>query len=351
MNRLDKEQYAVLEGEFYSDKAFKIHPLAEELPMMKSHEVTALGQNMVRFGQHDTIDLYEGMILDGRNRYYACKEFDITPRYRYLPQGTEPAQYVESKNYNRRHLTSAQKADYALNRSDDVLKKAKERKLSALKQFKNHKVTDVTSEVTTVENGRMIDILAKRYNISKNTIITAMKVRKLNDPEINKKWKDARSGEATIKSVAKLIIKKFPSKKKIENRKPELEPLKLTANPDMIQELKDRLERPVGNIRKEIINDLKKDTYSRSKNPPKKQIPSTEDEEPAPFKESEMREEIILEFNTAGEKFSKKQQLKKPIKEPAKNAKANSFATKKDSSIMYRLSKSLSSCNSLYAGY
>jgi len=241
MDRLDKEEYVMLDGEFYSDDTFDFHPAAEDFDMLTSDKITLLGSNIATFGQKDTIDLYEGKILDGRNRYLACKEFGITPRYRHchLPKGEEPEDYVESKNYNRRHLTSAQQADYAWKRAGSILKKAKKRKLSTLKQFNNHKVTDVPSEGTTVENGKVIEILAKRYGVSKNTLAVSKKVRKLNDPEVNNKWKEARKGKSTIRDVAKLIREKYPPKKpkaKLETKLPQIK-----ENPELTKKLKAQL--------------------------------------------------------------------------------------------------------------
>lgn len=41
----------------------------------------------------------------------------------------------------------------------------------------------------------------------------------VNDPEINEKWEDAKKGEATIKSVDKVIREKYPSNKSKANKK------------------------------------------------------------------------------------------------------------------------------------
>jgi hypothetical protein len=46
----------------------EFHPLAN----MSDEEVNDLGDDMLEHGQREPIWLYEGMVLDGRNRYNAC---------------------------------------------------------------------------------------------------------------------------------------------------------------------------------------------------------------------------------------------------------------------------------------
>jgi len=52
------------------------HPLAEEYPMADDHELAGLKRNIENNGiyTNNKIALYEGKILDGRNRYKAAKE-------------------------------------------------------------------------------------------------------------------------------------------------------------------------------------------------------------------------------------------------------------------------------------
>ena len=61
-------------------------------------------------GLEGPITLYEGKILDGRNRYRACREAGIEPRFvKYADD--DPAGFVVSKNVFCRHLTTVQKRD------------------------------------------------------------------------------------------------------------------------------------------------------------------------------------------------------------------------------------------------
>jgi ParB-like chromosome segregation protein Spo0J len=49
------------------------HPLANLFPMMSDAELDLLADDIVAHGQAETIKLHRGMVLDGRNRYTACR--------------------------------------------------------------------------------------------------------------------------------------------------------------------------------------------------------------------------------------------------------------------------------------
>ncbi len=88
---------------------YQPHPLAEMLPVMGGNEYLALKSDIQTHGVHESIKLYQGMILDGRHRFRACQELDIPPKIEQWT-GTDARQYVLSINLKRRHLTAGQRA-------------------------------------------------------------------------------------------------------------------------------------------------------------------------------------------------------------------------------------------------
>lgn len=90
------------------------HPLASCFPMMGEDELLELAEDIAKNGLLEPVTLYESKILDGRNRYRACKLKGIDPDYlTYL--GNDPASFVISRNVHRRHLTTSQRAISAAN--------------------------------------------------------------------------------------------------------------------------------------------------------------------------------------------------------------------------------------------
>ena len=85
------------------------HKLANLFPMMTSEELYEMGKDIATNGQIDPIVVYEGKILDGRNRFQACQRAGVEPRVEEY-NGTDPLAYVISLNLKRRHLTESQKA-------------------------------------------------------------------------------------------------------------------------------------------------------------------------------------------------------------------------------------------------
>ncbi|HEY9129070.1 MAG TPA: ParB/RepB/Spo0J family partition protein [Sulfurovum sp.] len=90
---------------------YKYHDIANIYPMAQLDEFELLKQSLRDRGQEMPIVLYEGKILDGRNRYKACNELGIEPVYREF-EGTydDALDYSIELNSGRRNLDKSQKA-------------------------------------------------------------------------------------------------------------------------------------------------------------------------------------------------------------------------------------------------
>jgi hypothetical protein len=89
---------------------YMIHPIPKALPPSTEKELAALTDNVCLNGLVQPIVLYEGMILDGRNRAIACERAGVPLRTVPLQEGISPVDYVVAVNLRRRQLTAAQKA-------------------------------------------------------------------------------------------------------------------------------------------------------------------------------------------------------------------------------------------------
>lgn len=106
----------------------KFHPISEIWPMMSDEQLTNLAANIKINGQLNPIWLYEGMILDGRNRWKACELAGISPAtQRY--NGENPVAFAFSQNEERRHLSSGQRAALAVELKPRLEEEAKKRQI------------------------------------------------------------------------------------------------------------------------------------------------------------------------------------------------------------------------------
>ena len=93
------------------------HPHADLFPMMSETEYTELLKSMKQDGYHENepIMLYEGMILDGRNRYKASQELNILPMFtQFIGDNQSAYNLARSSNLARKHWSSDQWAMIAI---------------------------------------------------------------------------------------------------------------------------------------------------------------------------------------------------------------------------------------------
>lgn len=88
---------------------FEFHPAANEFPLLDDERIDELARDIEANGQHEPIRLCEGRIIDGRNRYLACRKAGVEPRFEVLPDGSDPFAFVWSCNGERRDLTQDQR--------------------------------------------------------------------------------------------------------------------------------------------------------------------------------------------------------------------------------------------------
>jgi hypothetical protein len=87
----------------------KFHRLADIFPLMEGPKFDALAADIKANGLRETIVLFEEKILDGRNRWHACKKAGVEPKTKEY-RGKDPLAFVISMNLQRRHLDESQRA-------------------------------------------------------------------------------------------------------------------------------------------------------------------------------------------------------------------------------------------------
>ena len=108
-------------------KKLSLHPACKLFPQLPKDELRALAADIKANGLQNSIVLYEGKILDGRNRWLACKIAKVKPTFVQWNGSGSPLAWVLSENLVRRHLTSSQRAVIALDILPMLEEEAKDR--------------------------------------------------------------------------------------------------------------------------------------------------------------------------------------------------------------------------------
>jgi hypothetical protein len=137
----------------------EVHPLALTYPPMSAEEMAALVADIKARGLRRPIVRYEGKILDGRNRYQACRRAGVEPAFVDY-QGDDPLGEVNSQNLSR-DLTPAQRAFVAARQwllNGDTRDRGKGRRGGA-------------DELLTATHS--VKVLAKQFRVGNNSIAQA----------------------------------------------------------------------------------------------------------------------------------------------------------------------------------
>lgn len=87
----------------------KPHPISEIFPDIEGKEFDALVEDIKKNGLKQPLEMYQGKILDGRNRWRACQAIGLKPKTKDY-KGDDPVGHVISLNLTRRHLSESQRA-------------------------------------------------------------------------------------------------------------------------------------------------------------------------------------------------------------------------------------------------
>jgi ParB-like nuclease domain len=91
-------------------KKIKIHPAAEAFPMMPEDELEELAEDIKANGlRHPILLDKDGVLIDGRNRFEACKRAGVEPKFETL-NGQDTTALVVSESIARRNISKGQRA-------------------------------------------------------------------------------------------------------------------------------------------------------------------------------------------------------------------------------------------------
>jgi hypothetical protein len=183
-------------------ETYTFHEAANLFPMLPDRELETLANDIKQTGLLNPIILHQGQIIDGRNRYLACKQARVEPRFVvWEPNNRSPLEWVLSQNIHRRHLSASQRACLAVEIKPQFEAAAKQNQLSGLKQGHESRPRSVKVDKT----GTPVEVrkeVARRCSVSEGYVYAAQKIRNADESLFQR----IKSGTTTI-TDAKVELK------------------------------------------------------------------------------------------------------------------------------------------------
>ena len=176
---------------------YRFHPACTIFPQLPEADLEDLADDIAANGLRNPIVLWEGKILDGRNRYLACEIAGVEPRFTKF-EGDDPIGWVVSQNLVRRHLTASQKAVVALDLLPLLEKEAKQRQRRSNEYRGNGRLAQKCAD----QNGRgkAAEAAARIVGVSSRYVEMVKQIHS----ESPKLVERMRSGEISITEARRL---------------------------------------------------------------------------------------------------------------------------------------------------
>jgi ParB-like chromosome segregation protein Spo0J len=213
----------------------KIHRLAKYFPILEGEEFDLLVEDIKKNGQKESIKIIGDEILDGVNRYRACKKLDIEPIYADCSD-KDPLAYVISENIRRRHMTESQRAMLATEMLPEFEKEAKERELEGKR--KGGLTTRPTDRAVRRQNWHAArDDAAHMFGVSGPIIQRAKRIKEKAPDKVDEIIK----GKVTVGAIDEEIRRAEASKLAAEDRGKRVEK-GIKEHPKIVKEYLDFLK-------------------------------------------------------------------------------------------------------------
>jgi hypothetical protein len=170
---------------------------ADLIPPLSIEERGELENSIMDEGCRDAICVWNGVIVDGHNRYEICKRRKRAFRVKEMSFENDEAAvaWIIRNQFGRRNLTAMQRAELALKLKDAIAAEAKKRMLKGKK-------ADPTQKSAEGKGGETRDELAKMAGVSHDTIAKVEKIVEAAEPEV---VEAARKGEMSINKAYQTV--------------------------------------------------------------------------------------------------------------------------------------------------
>lgn len=145
---------------FQTMQQYEVHELSAIFPDLNKEDRKQLHGDIAANGQLDPVTLYQGKILDGKNRYVICQELGIECKTIKLAHGIDPIRFVISKNLIRRHLDENERAFIAAQLAE----------MTAGRNWESNSALGPNKKISQAEAARMMKVSERRVKRAKRVL-------------------------------------------------------------------------------------------------------------------------------------------------------------------------------------
>lgn len=194
---------------------YRFHPACTIFPPLPADELRELADDIAANGLRNPVVLFQGKILDGRNRYVSCEMAGVEPRFIEF-EGDDPIGWVVSQNLLRRHLTASQKAVVALDLLPLLKKEAKQRQ----RQSNAYRGNGQSAQKCANQKGKAAELAAKIVGVGSRYVEEAKGIRE-KAPELIERLRSGGITMAEASDISRLpATKRKQALRRIENGEP-----------------------------------------------------------------------------------------------------------------------------------
>jgi N6-adenosine-specific RNA methylase IME4 len=205
-----------------------LQELESLIPPLSNEEFKQLERNILEEGIREPLITWNGILIDGHNRYRIAQEHDIN--YETLEKEFENINRVKEwmihNQFGRRNLPAYERGKLALRLKDIYIQKAKEIKAEKVSHYRQ---TGEVSQIS-VKPDTQKDI-AKVANISHDTINKIEKIESKATDEVKQKLS---SGTMSINEAYKEIKKEEKKVERVELIQKQIEDIEEGLLPDLV---------------------------------------------------------------------------------------------------------------------
>jgi N6-adenosine-specific RNA methylase IME4 len=202
-----------------------LQELESLIPPLSNEEFKQLERNILEEGIREPLITWNGILIDGHNRYRIAQEHDIN--YETLEKEFDNIFFVKVwmiyNQFGRRNLSNYQRSVLALELEDVFKEKAKEKQIR-----KPESVIQISEEQNSIVS---IKEVAKLANVSHDTIAKVKKIEANATPEVKARL---NTGTMSINEAYKEIKKEEKKVERVELIQKQIEDIEEGLLPDLI---------------------------------------------------------------------------------------------------------------------